>query len=106
MNLVTQARKAMGSVTAKAWGNAELLMLCAFMAFMPEVAMAAPWDDAGDKALAILNGGLARTLAIIAVTALGVSALKGKIAWEWAGAIIVGIVLIFGGAYTVTYFAG
>lgn len=106
MNLVTQTRKMMGSATAKAWNNAELLLLVTFMAVMPEVAMAAPWDDAGTKALAILNGGLARTLAIIAVTALGVSALKGKIAWEWAGSIIFGIVLIFGGAYTVTYFAG
>ena len=82
------------------------LTLCA-VALVPGVAMAAgasgPWDTMGNQVLAIFTGGLTRTIAIISVIACGIAALAGKLSWDWAIKIIVGIVLIFGGAALVDY---
>lgn len=74
-----------------------------FIAFMPEVAMAAPWDSAANNVLAIFTGGLTRTLAIIAVIACGIAAIAGKLSWDWAIKVIIGIVMIFGAAAIVDY---
>lgn len=74
------------------------------LALVPELALAAPWDSAGSQVLAIFTGGLSRTIAIIAVIALGISALIGKLSWDWAIKVIIGIVLIFGAAGIVDYF--
>ncbi len=83
----------------------------AFMAFLsilavsvaPEAAMAAPWDTAATSILGIFTSGLTRTIAIIAMIALGIAALAGKLSWDWAIKIIIGIVLIFGSAAIVDY---
>lgn len=80
-----------------------LLLALAFVAVMPEMALAAPWDGAANKVLEIFTGGLTRTLAIIAVIACGIAAIAGKLSWDWAIKIIVGIVLIFGAAAIVDY---
>ena len=48
-------------------------------------------------------GGLTRTIAIISVIACGIAAIAGKLSWDWAIKIIVGIVLIFGAAAIVDY---
>ena len=82
---------------------AALVMASAF-ALAPGVAMAAPWDGAANQILAALTGGLSRTIAIIAVIVCGVMALFGKLSWDWAIKIVVGIVLIFGSAAIVDYF--
>ncbi len=71
---------------------------------MPELALAAPWDGAANNILAMLTGGLSRTIAIICVIACGFAALAGKLSWDWAIKIIIGIVLIFGSASIVDYF--
>ena len=70
---------------------------------LPEVALAAPWDTAAQQVLSIFTGGLTRTIAIIAVIALGLAAMAGKLSWRWAINIILGIVLIFGSAAFVDY---
>ena len=80
---------------------AMMLVVLFFMA--PELAMAEPWDAAAQKVLDIFTGGLARTLAIIAVIACGIAAIAGKLSWDWAIKIIIGIVLIFGAAAIVDY---
>lgn len=80
-----------------------LMLALAVFAIMPEVAMAAPWDGAAEKVLEIFTGGLGRTLAIIGVIACGIAALAGKLSWDWAIKIIIGIVLIFGAATIVDY---
>ena len=82
-----------------------LLAIIALGAFalMPEMALAAPWDSAATQVLAIFTGGLTRTLAIIAVIACGIAAIAGKLSWDWAIKIIVGIVLIFGAASIVDF---
>ncbi|MBS1943320.1 MAG: TrbC/VIRB2 family protein [Bacteroidetes bacterium] len=79
--------------------------LIGLMLFMPEVAMAEPWDSIAQKVLDMFNSGLARLLAIIAVIALGVAALAGRMSWQWAIYIIVGLTLIFGAAAIVDFFS-
>lgn len=88
------SKRSLGFVAAMAMGA---------LALMPEIAMAAPWDSAATQVLAIFTGGLTRTLAIIAVIACGIMAMAGKLSWDWAIKIIVGIVLIFGAAAIVDY---
>lgn len=70
---------------------------------IPETAMAAPWDSTATQILGIFTGGLTRTIAIISVIACGIAAIAGKLSWDWAIKIIVGIILIFGAASIVDY---
>jgi type IV secretion system protein VirB2 len=44
-----------------------------------------------------------RTLGIIAVIGCGIAALAGKLSWNWAINIIIGLVLMFGAAAIVDY---
>lgn len=79
------------------------LAALALAVMTPELAMAAPWDGMATNVLAIFTGGLTRTIAIIACIALGIAAMAGKLSWDWAIKIIVGIVFIFGAAAIVDY---
>ena len=65
--------------------------------------MAEPWDAAAQNVMDFFTGGLARTLAIIAVIACGIAAIAGKLSWDWAIKIIIGIGLIVGAAAIVDY---
>lgn len=79
------------------------LGIMALVLFSPQIAMAAPWDDTADQVLAIFTGGLTRTLAVIAIIVSGILAMFGKMQWSWVVNIVIGIVLIFGGAAIVDY---
>lgn len=83
--------------------KAATIMALGVLAVVPEVAMAAPWDSAANQILAIFTGGLGRTIAIIAVIACGIAAVAGKLSWDWAIKVIIGIVMIFGSAAIVDY---
>lgn len=83
--------------------NILLLLVIGTAAALPETALAAPWDSTATQILGIFTGGLTRTLAIIAVIASGIAAIAGKLSWDWAIKIVVGIVLIFGSAGIVDY---
>jgi len=109
MNLDDEARAAraanntaMDDANRRFLGLMAVIVMGAFT-LAPEMAMAAPWDSAASQVLAIFTGGLTRTLAIIAVIACGIAAIAGKLSWDWAIKIIVGIVLIFGAASIVDY---
>ncbi|CAA9890774.1 Conjugal transfer protein (fragment) [Candidatus Methylobacter favarea] len=95
MNMSTISNKKMNSVMA--------IMGIFALALIPDIAMAAPWDSTATKVLEIFTGGMTRTIAIIAVIACGIAAMAGKLSWDWAIKIIVGIVLIFGAAAIVDY---
>lgn len=77
-----------------------LMMVAALLVAMsPDIALAdAPWQSAADAVLRIFTGGLSKTLATIAVIALGIMAAAGKLEWGTAIKVIVGLVLIFGAA--------
>ena len=78
-------------------------VMLALVLFLPELALAEPWDDTADKVLEIFTGGLTRTLAVIAIIVAGVLAMFGKRQWSWVINIVISIVLIFGGAAIVDY---
>ena len=80
-----------------------ILLTISAVFLIPETAMATPWDSTSQQILAIFTGGLTRTIAIISVIACGIAAIAGKLSWDWAIKIIVGIVLIFGAAAIVDY---
>jgi type IV secretory pathway VirB2 component (pilin) len=112
MNLINRYRQAKSALAANHAAceqtNHRTLALFAGLALAsflltPGLAMATPWDGAAASVLAIFTGGLARTIAIIAVIACGIAAIAGKLSWDWAIKIIVGIVLIFGAAAIVDY---
>lgn len=100
---IARNKAAMVHADRKAAGVAALAM-AGVLCIAPDLAMAAPWDSAAGQVLGIFTGGMARTIAIIAVIACGISALVGKLSWDWAIKIVIGIILIFGGAPIVDYF--
>jgi type IV secretory pathway VirB2 component (pilin) len=102
-SLVQRAKKAVGFKFEQRHASLALVAVVGVLALTPEIAMAAPWDSTATKVLEIFTGGLTRTLAIIAVIACGIAAVAGKLSWDWAIKIIVGIVLIFGAAAIVDY---
>lgn len=79
------------------------LLIVSAISLIPEIAVAEPWDSTAEKVLEIFTGGLTRTLAIIAIIISGVLAMFGKMQWSWVINIVLGIVLIFGGAAIVDY---
>ena len=87
----------------KRLGNIFILIAISAVFLLPETAMATPWDSTSQQILAIFTGGLTRTIAIISVIACGIAAIAGKLSWDWAIKIIVGIILIFGAAAIVDY---
>ena len=84
---------------------APLLLVVAVM-IVPDAAHAQsqPWETTAQKTYDLIMS-IARWVAIIAVVACGLAAIFGKLSWDWAGKIIIGLVLIFGGTYLVDYFA-
>ena len=106
MKISTLVQKAKSAVPFKLQmrhASLALLATVGILALTPDIALAAPWDGAATKVLEIFTGGLTRTLAIIAVIACGIAAVAGKLSWDWAIKIIVGIVLIFGATAIVDY---
>jgi type IV secretory pathway VirB2 component (pilin) len=101
--LVQKAKTAVGFKLEKRHASLALFAAVGILALTPEIAMAAPWDSTATKVLEIFTGGLTRTIAIITVIACGIAAMAGKLSWDWAIKIIVGIVLIFGAAAIVDY---
>jgi len=72
--------------------NKYKLLFLVLVLVLPNVAMAEPWDSLADSVLAILTGGVTRTVAIIVCIGLGIAA--------W------GIVFVFGAAAIVDFFIG
>ncbi len=86
----------------------QVIVLAAALAIyaVPGLAHAAAWDTESTTILSTLTGTAMTTLAVIAVVILGVTAMFGKMSWAWAGSIIGGIILIFGGADIVNLIKG
>jgi len=78
-----------------------LTLLTCSMALAPELAYAqsaAPVEGILDWFVGVLQGNVARSLAIIAVCFLGFLFLTGRMAWQGAISIVIGIAIIFGAA--------
>jgi type IV secretion system protein VirB2 len=80
---------------------AKLAAIAALCLTLPEIAHAqdaAPVEGVLDWFVGVLQGNLARSVAIIAVCFLGFMFLTGRMMWNVAFSIIVGIAIIFGAA--------
>ena len=80
---------------------ARLAGFAALCLALPEIAHAqdaAPVEGVLDWFVGVLQGNLARSVAIIAVCFLGFMFLSGRMMWNVAFSIIVGIAIIFGAA--------
>lgn len=66
----------------------------------------APLENVVDFLVNFLTGAFARSVAIIAVAVMGYLGLTGRLRWGVAGAVIVGIALIFGAATIVDAISG
>ncbi|WLS00969.1 TrbC/VirB2 family protein [Shinella sumterensis] len=90
-------------ITPRPCGKA-ILLLAAFatsFALAPEFAYAqsaAPVEGILDWFVGVLQGNVARSFMIIAVCFLGFLFLTGRMAWQVAISIIIGIAIIFGAA--------
>lgn len=82
--------------------NLKVAALIVLMIALPQTAMAQDLFGTGgtfiNNVLAFLNGGFARSVAIIAVIGLGLSAVFGRFDLKRALWAIFGIILIFGAA--------
>lgn len=78
-----------------------LAVLATSVALVPELAYAqsaAPVEGILEWFVGVLQGSVARSLAIIAVCFLGFLFLTGRMAWQGAISIVIGIAMIFGAA--------
>lgn len=81
-----------------------LALLTAGLALAPDFAYAqsaAPVEGILEWFVGVLQGNVARSLAIIAVCFLGFLFLTGRMAWQGAISIVIGIAIIFGAAQLV-----
>ncbi|AQT48011.1 TrbC/VirB2 family protein [Bartonella choladocola] len=63
-------------------------------------------DKAANNIDAWLGGSIAKTVAGIAVAAVGYACLANRLSWFWFFAVILGIAIIFGRQQIVNMFAG
>ena len=92
-------------------GRQTLILSSALLLIIPQVALAqfgggGPWEGVLQQIVDILTGNTATLVAVIAVAALGIAALFGRIPWGWGVSIIAGIAIIFGSAQIVDMFQG
>ena len=82
------------------------------VAFEPSIAMAGDVaaDDgltnAANKILGLLTGTLGKAVATIAVVIMGMMAMFGKLEWERAFKVVLGIAIVFGAASIMKLFGG
>ncbi len=76
------------------------ILLCALLSSpaLAQSADLAPITNLSDFILDFLTGPFARSIAGIAVVALGIMAKGGRLKWQYAASVIFGIALVFGGA--------
>lgn len=92
-----QKEKVGVSTTTRNGGVARigLMAVAALLMLEPSVAAAAPWDEAVRSIVETLQGNLGRGIAIIAVIALGIMAMAGRLEWATAIKVVLGIVIMF-----------
>lgn len=86
--------------------------LVVFIMLDPSIAMAAPGDVVNktnfetmiQSIIGFMTGTIAKSVAVLAVVVLGFMAMAGKLAWDVAGKVILGIILIFSATQIVELF--
>jgi len=92
------------------WKRAAMIVCLAFAVGFASADPAAaqelqPLEDMADKILDFLTGVFARSMAIISLAVLGIIAFFGVLSWRNVGYVLLGLVLVFGGAELVDTFS-
>lgn len=108
--------KAINGKTVTSWistnpvkANLAIGGVIALLAMTPVAAYAQdakPIEGVLEWIVGVLQGAIARSIAIIAVCFLGFMAMTGRLAWTLAGSIILGIAFVFGAATLVDAISG
>ncbi len=107
--MVTTTKKSAQSAIDMGW---HLLVLCAVVlgvSLLPEASSAAAnnvIEQVFCNLVVILNGTTGKAIATVAVIAVGVGALLGKISWGMALIVALGIALVFGAGSIVSALGG
>ena len=91
------------AAAARASSTGWMLGLLASKAFARDLS---PVQSTLDQIVQLFTGTLGTSLAILAVISCGVLAWVGRLTWNLAGSIILGIVFVFGSANIVEFFKG
>jgi type IV secretion system protein VirB2 len=86
---------------ATAWQTSLLVMLCAVVVMLPDLAFAGSDTVIGNMLCTVVGwftGTAGKGLATLAIIVIGVGALMGKVSWGMAIIVGLGIALIFGAA--------
>ncbi len=106
MNTHDQQSRFSNNVSKSNFGMPLALVAAAgALAFMPSIAMAAPWDAAIGAVAGTLQGTLGKGIAIVAVIALGLMAMAGKLEWMTAIKVVIGIVIMFSASQIINWIA-
>jgi type IV secretory pathway VirB2 component (pilin) len=104
-----QVKSAQGMIDA-CWQLTALFAVCICIAMLPDTASAVGGTNAIEKvfcnAVQMLTGGTGKAIATIAIIAVGIGALLGKISWGMALIVACGVALVFGAAGIVTALGG
>jgi type IV secretion system protein VirB2 len=89
------------------WAACWVVVLVAFVCVHPAFADSSlPWETPMQIVLNALTGTTGTLLASLAVAAVGVMALAGRISWSLAGSVLFGIACLFGCVRIVAIFNG
>jgi type IV secretion system protein VirB2 len=86
---------------ATAWQTSLLVMLCAVVVMLPDLAFASSDTVVGNMLCTVVTwftGNAGKGLATLAIIVIGIGALMGKVSWGMAIIVGLGIALIFGAA--------
>lgn len=88
------------------WTSLKLAVLATVVSLVPEIAAAYDMGYIICNGAILLRGPVATGVATIAVSALGVGAMFGKVSWTLAILVGVGTAALFGAPSVIAYMAG
>lgn len=110
--MINSETKSAQSTIDMCWQLLSLVAVCACVSLFSEAALAQPASDSNAieqvfcNVVLILTGTTGKAIATVAVIAVGVGALLGKISWGMALIVALGVALIFGAASIVSSLGG
>ena len=90
---------------ATAWQTSLLVMLCAVVVMLPDLAFASSDTVVGNMLCTVVTwftGNAGKGLATLAIIVIGIGALMGKVSWGMAIIVGIGVAIVFGAANLVS----
>jgi len=109
--MVNNKAKSAQSMIDMCWHLLVLVAVCVSASVLPHAAMAAGGDSNAIEqvfcnVVVLLTGTTGKAIATVAIIAVGVGALLGKVSWGMALIVALGVALVFGAASIVLALGG